>query len=125
MADVVTGRDVRIYSGTSGTTPLVAGAKSCTVTRKADLLGKASASTGRDKEFVAGQTEWEVSMNHLVLPANPFAGLLMVGQTYTLRVKIGSATVTGTAICIQADLSAPVGGLATGSVKLKGTGALG
>ena len=120
----VLGKDVKIYAGASGTTPLIAMAKSCTVTRKCGMIEKASATQGTAKEYIADREEWEVSLGHLVSSGAPFDGLLKVRQTYTLRIVIAGVTKTGTAICTQAELSAPVGSLATGSVKFKGTGAL-
>ena len=120
----VLGKDVKIYAGSSGTTPLIAMAKSCTVTRKCGMIEKASATQGTAKEYIADREEWEVSLGHLVSSGAPFDGLLKVRQTYTLRIVIAGVTKTGTAICTQAELSAPVGSLATGSVKFKGTGAL-
>ena len=121
---VVLGKDVKIYAGSSGTSPLIAMAKSCTVNRKCDLIEKASASQGTEKEYVAGRGEWEVSIGHLVSSDAPFDGVLKVRGTYTLRIVIAGVTKQGTAICTQAELNAPVGSLATGSVKFKGTGAL-
>lgn len=119
----VLGKNVKIYAGASGTTPLIAMAKSCTVNRKCATIEKAS-DNGTSKEFLAGREEWEVSLGHLVSDNAPFEGLLKVRQTYTLRIDIDGTTMTGQAICTQADLSAPVKSLATGSVKFKGTGPL-
>lgn len=121
---IIKGREVYIYAGTSGTTPIIAGAKSCTVSRKCDLNEKASASNQSSKEFLAGRSEWEVSISHLITSGAPFEGLLKEGNTYTLRIVIGNTTHQGTAICTQADLGAAVGSLATGSVHFKGTGPL-
>ena len=121
---VVLGKDVKIFAGSSGTTAIIAMAKSCTVTRKCSTIEKASATQGTSKEFLAGREEWEVSLGHLVSSDAPFDGLLKVRSTYTLRITIANVTKSGTAICTQAELSAPVGSLATGSVKFKGTGPL-
>ena len=121
---VVLGKDVKIYAGTSGTSPLIAMAKNCTISQKCDLIEKASATQGTAREYIAGRDEWEVSLGHLVSSSAPFEGLLKVRGTYTLRITIAGVTKQGTAICTQAELNAPVGSLATGSVKFKGTGAL-
>lgn len=121
---IIHGKDVIIYQGASGTTKAIAAAKSCTISKKADYNEKASATQQTAKEFAVGRTEWDVSMDHLVVSDAPFDGLQMVGQTYTLRIVINSTTKTGKAICIQADLGAPVNGLAKGSVKFKGSGPL-
>lgn len=120
---VVLGKNVFIYNSASGTTPIIAAAKSCTISKKCDIVEKASATSATDKSFVAGRTEWEVTINHLVTGA-PFDGILKVGGTYTLSILIGTTRKTGSAICVQADLGGTVRSLATGSVKFKGTGAL-
>jgi predicted secreted protein len=120
------GKNLKIYSGTTGTTPIIAMAKSCTVSMKADVMEKTSATSSRAKEFIAGRTEWEMSLDHLV-PSNSNAALdtlLMAGEEYTVSVVLGGARKTGKAICQQAELRGAVGGLATGSVKFKGNGEL-
>ena len=121
---VVLGKDVYIYNGSSGTQAIVAAAKSCKVRMSVDLIEKASATQQSAKEYVAGRTEWGVSLNHLVIAASPFDGIVKVGQTYTLRVVIGSTAMTGQAICTTAEISAPVGNLSTGIIEFKGSGAL-
>ena len=63
-------------------------------------------------------------MDHLVVSGSEFQGILMVRQTYTLRMVINGVTKTMTAICTQADISAPVGGLAKGSIRFKVSGAI-
>ena len=121
------GRNVLIYQGDSGTSPIIASAKSCTVGYKSDVIEKASSTSATAKEYITGRTEWEVSLNHLVTTGsgiNPFEGLLMMGSTYTLRIVIASTVMKGTAICTQYEMNAAVGQLATGSVHLKGTGVL-
>ncbi len=120
---VVLGKDVYIYNG-SGTQSIVAAAKSCKVSMSVDLIEKASATQQSAKEYVAGRTEWSVSLSHLVTTTAPFEGIVKVGQTYTLRVVIGSTAMTGQAICTKADISGTVGSLSTGSIEFKGTGAL-
>jgi predicted secreted protein len=121
---VVLGKDIRIYAGTSGTTPIIAGAKSCTISEKCDLIEKASANNQTSKEFVAGRTEWEINISHLVVVGSEYQGLLKVNTTVSLSVVVNNVRKTGTAICQQADIGGAVGTLATGSVKLKGTGPL-
>lgn len=121
---IVHGRNIKIYSGASGTTALIGAAKSCTLSVKADVIEKSSSSQQSGKEYIAGRTDWEVSLNHLVTTSAPFDGVLKVGQTYTLRIDVEGAQKTGTAICQQADIQGAVGSLATGSVKFKGSGLL-
>lgn len=124
MAEI--GKNLLIYSGSSGTTPIIAMAKSCTVTTKADVIEITPSSSQTAKDFIPGRTEWGISLNHLV-PSNSSAALntlLMRGQIYTISVVLGGARLTGKVICEQADLQGAVGGLATGSVKFKGKGEL-
>ena len=121
---IVHGRNIKIYSGASGSSPLIAAAKSCTISRKADVIEKSSATQQSAKEYIGGRTEWEVAISHLVTSSAPYDGILKVNQTYTLRIDIGGTVKSGTAICVQADIQGAVGSLATGRVKLKGSGPL-
>ena len=121
---IILGKDVKIYAGSSGTSPLIAMAKNCTISTKCDLIEKASATQGTAKEYIAGRDEWEVSIGHLVTSTAPFDGIIKRRQTYTLRIVIDSTTLQGTAICQAAEISASVGSLATGSAKFKGSGPL-
>jgi hypothetical protein len=121
---VVLGKDVYIYNGSSGTQAIVAAAKSCKVRMSVDLIEKASATQQSAKEYVTGRTEWGVSLNHLVTTTSPFDGIVKVGQTYTLRIVIGSTAMTGQAICTAAEITATVGNLSTGNIEFKGSGAL-
>ena len=121
---VVLGNDIYIYAGTTGTTPVIAGAKSCTVNTKCDLIEKASASNQSSKEFIPGRTEWEISISHLVLAGAEFDGILKNGTTVSLSVVINNVRKTGTAIYYDESVGGGVGGLATGAVRLKGSGPL-
>ena len=118
------GKDVQIYAGSSGTSPLIAMAKTCTISKKCGIIEKASATNATSKEFIADREEWEISLGHLVSSSAPFEGLLKVRGTYGISVVIGTTRKTGTAICTQAEITGSVGSLATGSVKFKGTGPL-
>ena len=121
---VVLGKNIFIYAGSTGTSPIIAAAKSCTISSKCDLIEKASATQGTSKEFVAGRDEWDVSLDHLITTSAEFEGLLKVRGTYTLSIVINGVRKIGTAICQQADIRGAVGSLGTGSVKFKGSGAL-
>lgn len=121
---VILGRNIFIYAGDSGTTPVIAAAKSCTISEKCDLMEVASASNQTSKQFLAGRTEWEISISHLIVSSNEYQGMLKVGTSLTISVVINGVRKTGTAICNQADIGGAVGNLATGSIHLKGTGPL-
>lgn len=121
---VILGKDIKIYQGDTGTTPIIAAAKSCTVSMKSDVIERSSAVSATAKEFVAGRTEWEVSIGHLLVSDAPYDGLLKTGQTFTLSIVIGDVRKVGKAICMAADINASVGSLGTGSAKFKGSGEL-
>ena len=121
---IIHGRNIKIYAGASGSSPLIAAAKSCTVSLKGDLIEKSSESQQQYREYIAGRMDWEISISHLVTSTAPFDGLLKVNQSYTVRVDVGGTVKQGTAICVQADIQGAVGALATGSVKFKGSGPL-
>ena len=84
----VLGKNIFIYSGNSGTTPIIASAKSCSISMKCDLIEKASSTQGTSKEYIAGRDEWDVSLDHLITTGAPFDGLLKVRQTYTISIVI-------------------------------------
>ena len=76
---VILGRNVFIYSGASGTSPVIAAAKSCTINIKYELIEKASSSQQRAKEFTYGRYEWDLTVDHLVVSSNEFQGLSLAG----------------------------------------------
>ena len=121
---VVLGKNIFIYSGSSGTSPIIAAAKSCSISSKCDLLEKASSTQNTSKEYIAGRDEWDISIDHLVTSGAPFEGLLKVRQTYTISVVIAGVRKFGTAICQQADIQGAVGSLGRGSIRFKGSGPL-
>ena len=118
----ILGKNIFIYQGSTGTTPIIAAAKTCSISYQTDLIEIASPSTAEAREYVAGRDDWSISLNHLVTAGAPFAGLLKVRHKYTISVVVGGQRRTGTVICQQADLNGAVGSLAEGSVKFKGTG---
>ena len=121
---VILGRNVFIYSGASSTTPVIAAAKSCTINIKYELIEKASSTQQRAKEFIYGRYEWDLTVDHLVVSSNEFQGLSLAGGSRLLiSVVINNVRKKGYVLCPQAGLSAPVSGLATGSVKFQGDGA--
>ena len=120
---VILGRNVFIYSDGSGTTPVIAAAKSCTINIKYDLIEKASSTQGTAKEYTYGRYEWDLTVDHLVVSSNEFEGLSLAGGARLLiSVVVNGVRKKGYVLCPQAGLSAPVSGLATGSVTFKGDG---
>lgn len=120
---VILGRNVFIYRDASGTTPVIAAAKSCTINIKYDLIEKASSTQGMAKEYTYGRYEWDLTVDHLVVSANEFQGLSLAGGARLLiSVVVNNVRKKGYVLVPQAGLSAPVSGLATGSVTFKGDG---
>ena len=87
-------------------------------------LEKASASNQSSKEFEPGRTEWDISISHLVVANSEYEGMLKVGTKLSISVVINGVRKTGMAICQHADIGGTAGNLATGSLKLKGSGPL-
>lgn len=120
---VILGRNVFIYSGASGTSPVIAAAKSCTININYELIEKASSSQQKAREYVYGRYEWDLTVDHLVVSSNEFQGLSLAGSTRLLiSVVINNVRKKGYVLCPKAGLSAPVSGLATGNVTFKGDG---
>lgn len=112
-----------IYSGASSTTPVIAAAKSCSISIKYELIEKASSTQQKAKEYNYGRYEWDLTVDHLVVSSNEFQGLSLAGGTRLLiSVVINGVRKKGYVLCPQSGLSAPVSGLATGSVTFKGDG---
>lgn len=121
---VVLGKNIFIYAGNTGTTPIIAAAKSCAISGKCDLIEKASSTQQTSKEYLPGRDDYDISLDHLVTTGAPFEGLLKLRGTYTLSLVIGTTRKYCRAICAQADLHGAVGSLATGAIKFKVSGGL-
>lgn len=106
----------------------IAGARSAQITNQCETIEIASASQNTFKKFIAGRAEWKVSVGQIVATAGQVStDLLRVRTTYTLAIKDREGTIiaTGQAICVNADIQATRGSLATGSFQFQGTDALG
>ena len=122
---ILHGEKVQVFIGTSGTTPMVAGAKSCTIQEQADTYEVASASNQTSKEFIPGRTSWTGEISHLVVQGAAAGALSQVGTKVHIRfVNESSAICQGDAIVTDAKLTFTALNLAQGSVKLQGTGPL-
>ena len=122
MSNVIHGKDIRIYNS-GGSAALLAGAKSCTIHKQCDVIEKASSSNATEKEFIAGRTSWTVDLSHLIISGTE--SIPLVGTEYGITVMVnGSQSMSGTVICTLADIQATAGNLATGSIKMQGTGPL-
>lgn len=122
MADVIHGKYVKIYAGGN---LVISAAKSCTIRKNADTIETASTTSGTARTFVAGRTNWTIELNHLVTYDENTGGIPKVGSQYTLSVKVGTTSVlTGSAICVEATITATKGSISQGSIKFQGTGEL-
>ena len=120
---IILGRNVFIYSGESSTTPVIAASKSCTINIKYEMIEKASSTQGVAKEYTYGRYEWDLTIDHFVVANNEFQGLSLAGgQRKLISVVVNGVRKKGYVLVPQAGLSAPVNGLATGSVTFKGDG---
>lgn len=118
---MIHGRDIKIFN--SSGTALIACAKSCTIHKQCEVIERASATNITSKEYIPGRTSWSIDLAYLV--STGVDGIPLVGTTYQIQVKIGSSTVlTGYVICTLCDIQATIGNLATGSIKMQGTGDL-
>ena len=118
---VIYGKNIKIYNGSG--TKLLSGAKSCTIKKQADVIEKASSSNATTKEYIVERTSWSVDMSYLVTTG--IDGIPLVGTTYTIKVMVGNdAVLQGSVICTECNIQATKGSLATGSIKMQGTGPL-
>lgn len=103
----------------------IAGLKSCKVSNGCKTIEVASATSGQWEEFIAARKSWKMSCSYLVLaPATMNTNILRVGATYSITFTNGSATLSGSAICVKSDADAPIAGLCSGSFEFQGSGAL-
>ena len=88
----------------------------------------ASKTSGKWRQFLAGRNTWSVQTSYLVTAASDIRELLKVNTT--VRLRIGGSTMasgsylTGYAIIKTQKLTAPIGGLANGTIVFLGNGAL-
>ena len=93
-----------------------------------EQLEIASRTSGKWREFLAGRNTWSVQTSYLVTYASNIRDLLKVNTN--VRLRIGGSTMatgdylTGYAIIKTQKLTAPIGGLANGTIVFLGNGAL-
>lgn len=104
----------------------IAGTKGHKIHTSAGVIEIASDSQQDWREFRKDRKEWSISVNFLVTTAAGIRDVLQVGETYTLviRDRSNTASLTGTAICTEADEEYTKGSLVKGTFQFKGTGAL-
>lgn len=91
-------------------------------------IEKASSTQQDWVEKISGRKSWSISINYLVMRAAQVRDLLYTGQTFTVTVRdrnnTSGGSISGTAIMTNVHGLASFGNLATGSMKLEGSGAL-
>lgn len=101
----------------------IALSKSCIVDVKSEKHEVAVHAAGDWKAYIPGRKSWSVQTTHLVTAVRDM--LLRVGETYTLTLRVDDAdTISGTAICTAAKITATRGNLIQGSFTFEGGGAL-
>ena len=109
-----------------------AASKSCTLDVKCDTIEIANAGNGGWRDFIAGKSEWSLTLNFLMM-TDDLPKVLNVGNSYDLWIYPREAggesgsdlnTLTGTALCTEARCVATRGNLTTGSFKFVGQGIL-
>lgn len=117
---IIHGKDIKILNSSS--TALIAAAKSCTIHRHSDAIEVASATDQNNKHYIAGRKEWSIDLSYFV---STDGVTLEEGTTYNILVAIGSGvTWAGQALCTDCEITATIGNLSQGSIKLLGSGPL-
>ena len=113
-----------LISTTSGTSPFAA-VKGIEIRTEGSQLEKASPTSSKWREYLAGRCGWSFTCNYL---ATRMADLLQVNNSYSVVIydsdAAGSNFVAGTAILRICDIRANTGELVSGSFQFIGTGAL-
>ena len=119
------GNDLMVAS----TGNVIAAAKTCEVEIDADVVEVSRSTEGAVKHFVAGRTEWSMSVGCLMTSVTTVAALeAMVGTeqnvTFGVRGAAAGERLTGRAIVQRLRWTGTRGSLATYQATLRGTGAL-
>lgn len=119
------GKDLLIM-GSSGTTPIVAGARSCEINKEREMIETASPTSGTSRTFRPGRTGWSITIGTLVTAPGTDLSQVDDGTAVTVKVKVrgGSVLLTGSAYFQRCVVTATIGNLVQGSFVLQGTGPL-
>lgn len=126
---VIHGKDIIItVNGTA-----IAGAKSCEIQVQKDLIETSSPTSGNARTFIQGRYTWKLTTSHLIVstgdttPVRTFIRRAILNNTVTITIRDNDYTydtLTGTAICTTAHITAIKGNLAQGSLEWQGNGSL-
>ena len=122
------GQDILVILSQGGTALASTCVKSQDIQTDCPTIEKASSTQQDWVERIAGRKSWSISINYLVMRAAQVRDLLYTGQTFTVTVRdrnnTSGGSISGTAIMTNVHGLASFGNLATGSMKLEGSGAL-
>lgn len=118
----INGNDILIYLNGS----VVAGTRSDEIQTNNDLIETASPTTGDWRTYIKGRKDWGLNIGWLVTEISNINNVLLIDSTVTIRIigRGASLGLTGNAIVQTCKMSATRGGLANGTLTLKGTGPL-
>ena len=104
----------------------IASCKSCKVLINCDTIEKSSPMQGQWREYLAGRKEWSIQCSYLITAVSNIQDVLLVGSVVTIQLsdRTGTNTLTGTAICMQAEGEYTRMNLAQGAYVFKGSGQL-
>ena len=122
------GQDILVILSQGGVALASTCVKSQDIETSCPTIEKASSTQQDWVEKVAGRKSWSISINYLVMRAAQVRDLLYTGQTFTVTVRdrdnTSGGSVSGTAIMTNVHGISSFGNLATGSMKLEGSGPL-
>ena len=122
------GQEILVILSQGGTALASTCVKSQDIQTDCQTIEKASSTQQDWVERIAGRKSWSISINYLVMRAAQVRDLLYTGQTFTVTVRdrnnTSGGSISGTAIMTNVHGIASFGNLATGSMKLEGSGAL-
>lgn len=126
MATVGNNIIVQVQSGNDWVS--VAAARTDEIQVDGEQMEKASRTSGKWREFLAGRNTWSVQTSYLVTAASNIRELLKVNTTVRLRIgdnQMASGDyVTGYAFIKTQKLTAPINGLSNGTIVFLGNGPL-
>ena len=104
----------------------IAACRSCKVSTECDTNEKSSPLQGQWREHLAGRKGWSVQCSYLIAATSNLSDVLLSGSVVTIVLsdRDGTNTLTGPAICTQAEGEYTRMNLAQGAYVFKGTGAL-
>lgn len=115
------GNNILIYEGATA----IAGTRDFTLNETMDVQEKSSPSSSQARTYDKGLTGWDVTVTRLITAMK--GTVLHEGSTYSMAIRVRDDAgdyVTGTALCVQAQVDAAVDSLARGTWRFIGIDAL-